>query len=228
MPENGRRKNCRTITARPGFQKARPCILPMQGYLRLLPITETFSPATSMPSFPVYPARTTPGARYRPAAGFRRPEAYRRGDGSCPRDGGVCGHASHDCLRRARRRGRYRQVPPEGLRSRDFRQPPYPVPGRCGVRALRVRPCLRVRRPRLPPFEPPRPRPPPRPPRPRPLLTAGLYTGPAPTLAGNSALRISLSMNFSIAWNLPCSSSLTNVTALPVAAARAVRPMRWI
>lgn len=25
MPENGRRKNCRTITARPGFQKARPC-----------------------------------------------------------------------------------------------------------------------------------------------------------------------------------------------------------
>ena len=114
MPENGRRKNRRTITARPGFQKARPRILPMQGYLRLLPIRETFSPATSVPSLPVYPARTTPGARYLPAAGFRRLGAYRRGDGSCPRDGGVCGHASHDCLRRARRRGRYRQVPPEG------------------------------------------------------------------------------------------------------------------
>ena len=218
MPENGRRKNRRTITARPGFQKARPCILPMQGYLRLLPVRETFSPATSVPSLPVYPARTTPGARYRPAAGFRRPEAYRRGDGSCPRDGGVCGHASHDCLRRARRRGRYRQVPPEAApRSRSLRR------SRPARSPLSARP-----RPRLPPFEPPRPRPPPRPPRPRPLLTAGLYTGPAPTLAGNSALRISLSMNFSIAWNLPCSSSLTNVTALPVAAARAVRPIRWI
>ena len=42
----------------------------------------------------------------------------------------------------------------------------------------------------------------------------------------NPVNTISLSMNFSIAWNLPCSSSLTNVTALPVAAARAVRPIR--
>ena len=33
------------------------------------------------------------------------------------------------------------------------------------------------------------------------VIDGGLYTGPAPTLAGNSALRISLSMNFSIAWN---------------------------
>ena len=40
--------------------------------------------------------------------------------------------------------------------------------------------------------------------------------------------RISRSINSSIRWNLPCSSSFTNVTARPVALARAVRPMRWI
>lgn len=85
-------------------------------------------------------------------------------------------------------------------------------------RSRRPRPCPR---PSPPLLRPPRPLP-------RPEKASGLYFGPSPTLSGRSALRISRSMNFSIWWNLPCSSSETKVMALPVAAARAVRPMRWM
>ena len=60
------------------------------------------------------------------------------------------------------------------------------------------------------------------------ILFEGSQVPTSPTDAGSSALRMSRSMNFSIRWKAPCSSSLTKVTALPVAAARAVRPMRWM
>lgn len=89
-------------------------------------------------------------------------------------------------------------------------------PGRSLRRSRSLRPERSPRPPRPRP-EPERP-PPLRPPRPRPKrprFSSGAYFGPSPTLSGNSALRMSRSMNFSIWWNLPCSSSLTNVMAAP-------------
>ena len=87
-------------------------------------------------------------------------------------------------------------------------------------RSLRRSRSLRPERSPRPPRPRPEPeRPPPlRPPRPRPKrprFSSGAYLGPSPTLSGSSALRMSRSMNFSIWWNLPCSSSLTNVMAAP-------------
>ena len=76
------------------------------------------------------------------------------------------------------------------------------------------------------PFASPRPF---RPPRPRRSPEAdGSYAGALPSFSGNGSFSTSRSMNSSIRRNLPCSFSLTKVSARPVALARAVRPMRWI
>lgn len=56
----------------------------------------------------------------------------------------------------------------------------------------------------------------------------GSYAGALPSFSGNGSFSTSRSMNSSIRRNLPCSFSLTKVSARPVALARAVRPMRWI
>ena len=94
----------------------------------------------------------------------------------------------------------------------------------CRRHPLRPVPQAHLRPPR--PFASPRPF---RPPRPRRSPEAdGSYAGALPSFSGNGSFSTSRSMNSSIRRNLPCSFSLTKVSARPVALARAVRPMRWI
>lgn len=148
----------------------------------------------------------------------------------------ACGVSSPPLLRlrlrfRLRRRPRSRlpQLPsprPSPWRDSTFAAATTPSAGTGPALFAPSRPRL-LPRPPLRPF-PPRPDPP-RPRRPpRPEKAAGLYSGPAPTASGKDNFGISRSINSSIRWNFPCSSSFTKVTARPVALARAVRPMRWM
>ena len=149
--------------------------------------------------------------------------------------------AFHTPIRRSRlcRRHPLRPVPQAHLRPACGRAGDDVPRGDGGVRycALRHPPSRRspetlhpnpVRPPAVPPrpFASPRPF---RPPRPRRSPEAdGSYAGALPSFSGNGSFSTSRSMNSSIRRNLPCSFSLTKVSARPVALARAVRPMRWI
>ena len=134
--------------------------------------------------------------------------------------------AFHTPIRRSRPRRRHplRPVPQAHLRPACGRAGDDVPRGDGGVRycALRHPPSRRSPRP----FASPRPV---RPPRPRRSPEAdGSYAGALPSFSGNGSFSTSRSMNSSIRRNLPCSFSLTKVSARPVALARAVRPMRWI
>ena len=155
---------------------------------------------------------------------------------------GTGSFAFHIPIRRSRlcRRHPLRPVPQAHLRPACGRAGDDVPRGDGGVRycALRHPPSRRspetlhpnpVRPPAVPPSDvrrrgrrvpSPRPR--------RSPEADGSYAGALPSFSGNGSFSTSRSMNSSIRRNLPCSFSLTKVSARPVALARAVRPMRWI
>lgn len=156
---------------------------------------------------------------FMPAASVRRPAACCRGpDCGLRGDGG--GRGSRGCLRHGPKRGRCpakRVVPRQVPQPQPQSQPPGVRCGGPGRYDPNGRPVRRVRGPNrnaLPRCDPRAPG------RSGRGSRRERISGLRPRSRGNSALRMSRSMNFSIWWNLPCSSSLTNVMAAPEAAAR--------
>ena len=122
---------------------------------------------------------------------------------------GTGSFAFHTPIRRSRPRRRHplRPVPPAHFRPACGRAEAGTASRGAAFGRSPARPPRPFASPR--PFRPPRPR--------RSPEADGSYAGALPSFSGNGSFSTSRSMNSSIRRNLPCSFSLTKVSARPVA-----------